>query len=323
MDEIEISSSCGSHEDSDVDVECGSPPVAASSSKRSLCVEGEATYSEVDSDSTAECSEMDSSPSEPADARRTKDQNRIVRPAPLCCHVNILSTVQILIYVCLAVRHGWAPSVHVLVSHGAKIAYEIVVRQQWWRLFTAMMLHAGPLHLLGNISIQVLTLPQLESQWGVVVLGLVYVSSASFGFVASCIFLPHAVSVGCSGALVGVLGCWWVELLVGLRESCPHSGLCDDDSVSAAMVTLVILVIVATSWREGVDTSCHLGGLFHGLMCGCMLISYKHFTGCVGRVTVLSILMILLSCYVWLLCYVVNHSHQYATQSKQANIESG
>ena len=42
-----------------------------------------------------------------------------------------------------------------LVRFGAKETALIVDEQQWWRLFSPIMVHAGILHILPNVAIQV------------------------------------------------------------------------------------------------------------------------------------------------------------------------
>jgi membrane associated rhomboid family serine protease len=41
-----------------------------------------------------------------------------------------------------------------LVIQGAKVTALVVYRGQWWRLLTPLLLHAGLIHLVVNLGIQ-------------------------------------------------------------------------------------------------------------------------------------------------------------------------
>lgn len=80
-------------------------------------------------------------------------------------------------------------------------------------LLTHMFLHAGWLHLLGNLLILYLAGPYIEDVWGRPLYGSFYVAS---GIVAAFSFaLPHGDSsvpmIGASGAIAGVMGAFLVR----------------------------------------------------------------------------------------------------------------
>lgn len=41
------------------------------------------------------------------------------------------------------------------VLFGAKVASLIVYKNQWWRLVSGIMLHAGIVHIITNVAVQV------------------------------------------------------------------------------------------------------------------------------------------------------------------------
>jgi membrane associated rhomboid family serine protease len=80
-------------------------------------------------------------------------------------------------------------------------------------LFTSMFMHAGWLHVLGNMFILYLAAPAVEDAWGRPLFLAFYLAS---GVVASLTFvLTHASSavplVGASGAIAGVMGAFLVR----------------------------------------------------------------------------------------------------------------
>ena len=73
-----------------------------------------------------------------------------------------------------------------LSEWGAKNAVNILDDGEWYRLVTPIMLHAGVIHLLCNVAVQVETGAFFEREWGSVNWLIIYLSSAvgSSGFTA-------------------------------------------------------------------------------------------------------------------------------------------
>jgi membrane associated rhomboid family serine protease len=53
-----------------------------------------------------------------------------------------------------------------LSDWGGKNAINILEDGEWWRLVTPIMLHAGIIHLLCNVAIQLETGTFFECKWG-------------------------------------------------------------------------------------------------------------------------------------------------------------
>jgi rhomboid protease GluP len=49
------------------------------------------------------------------------------------------------------------PSVYVMLDYGAQQGGFIIYEDQWWRIITAMFVHAGIIHLACNVYVQVKT----------------------------------------------------------------------------------------------------------------------------------------------------------------------
>jgi membrane associated rhomboid family serine protease len=77
----------------------------------------------------------------------------------------LISLAQIFVLVALVVQYGTAPlennpyfgpSVNVLIQFGAKDGELIIKDEEYWRLLSAIILHAGVYHLLSKIALQLL-----------------------------------------------------------------------------------------------------------------------------------------------------------------------
>ena len=82
----------------------------------------------------------------------------------------------------------------------------VAPRWQLWRLATPMVLHAGPLHIIMNMYVQLLLGIQCETEWGTRKTAAIYVASGVGGALASAVASPTSIGVGASGAIVGLLG---------------------------------------------------------------------------------------------------------------------
>jgi len=154
------------------------------------------------------------------------------------------------------------PHYHVFDGIGAKNAARILEYHEWWRLFSPMMLHAGWLHLIGNLAVQLRTGAMLEAVWGHTAWLFIYVTSGAFGVLASCVMTPNHLGVGSSGALCGLLGAWGSFILITWNQTSPVDiKLRNAQTFSVAMS---VALIVGLSFLPLMDFAAHVGGLVIG-----------------------------------------------------------
>jgi rhomboid protease GluP len=75
-----------------------------------------------------------------------------------------------------------------------------------WRLFTALFLHVGLIHLVFNMWALASFGPIVERLYGSVAYGVIYAFAGLIGGLASITWRPDINSVGASGAIFGILG---------------------------------------------------------------------------------------------------------------------
>ena len=115
--------------------------------------------------------------------------------------------------VSLATNPMIGPSWQTLVLFGAKQGALIIYRREGWRIFTAVVLHAGIVHVLCNVSVQLFVGGYLNLIWGTPQFLTIYIAAGVFGNLLSCIALPDTISVGSSGAVLGLLTAWTVWIV--------------------------------------------------------------------------------------------------------------
>ena len=140
-----------------------------------------------------------------------------------------------------------------------------VAHGQWWRLFTAVWLHADLAHLATNASIGLILLGLTMGRYGTGV-GLLaaYLAGAGGNLLAGLLSLQTHRSLGASGMVMGCLGLLAVQSLSLWRQT-PHatkfilSGLCGG-----------VMLFALLALTPGTDVMAHLGGFACGLLLGAL-----------------------------------------------------
>lgn len=146
----------------------------------------------------------------------------------------------------------------VLVRLGAKFGPLIVYRGEWWRLVTAMFLHAGIFHIGMNLWCLFDLGPMVEALFGSAKFIVLYLVTGVAGFLLSLYWRPGVVSIGASGAILGLVG-----ILIGL--SFHHGGV---GKAYRGQLWRWVIYIFIFGLFFAIDNAAHLGGLVTGLVLG-------------------------------------------------------
>lgn len=204
----------------------------------------------------------------------------------LCSWSMVLAVTQVLVLLApLVFYDGYAPVANnvllgprlwVLDKMGAKNAAKILLWNEWWRLFTPMVLHAGWVHLLGNLLLQLRTGMALEVLWGSTRWIFIYVVSGFYASLSSCVFTPGSISVGSSGALCGLVGAWLPFILITWHQTLPR-----DVKLRNAQLFIVItsiILCIPLSLLPMVDWAAHFGGTAAGMASSMLVFAERHQT---------------------------------------------
>ncbi|MBQ7657950.1 MAG: rhomboid family intramembrane serine protease [Butyrivibrio sp.] len=153
-----------------------------------------------------------------------------------------------------------------MYEKGAMIT-EVVLRDgQYYRLFTAMFLHADPRHLVNNMLMLALGGAIVENYTGHAFYFFLYMLSGLFGNMISMVYEIQNrlswISVGASGAIMGLVGFVVVWILVN-RKSFVRSR-----SLVIRLALLGIFVIEACFFQRGANIAAHTGGFATGAVLG-------------------------------------------------------
>ena len=147
----------------------------------------------------------------------------------------------------------------VLVDLGAKVNQYILLGE-WWRLFTAMFLHIGVMHLLFNMWALFAIGRLVEAYFGHVRYAIIYLLGGLFGSLASYAFSP-SVSAGASGAVFALTGATAVYFF-RYRDNFGSHGR----AVLQNMLFIIVINLAFGFAGSGVDNWGHIGGLVGGLL---------------------------------------------------------
>ena len=131
----------------------------------------------------------------------------------------------------------------------------LVDNGDWWRLVTAMFLHASVLHLAFNMLALYWLGSAVEAAIGTRQYILLYFVSGLAGSAGALVFSsPFAVTVGASGAIFGVMG---ALLILEYRAT---------GSLAGQAMMLIVINLAITFSISGISKGGHLGGLLGGIL---------------------------------------------------------
>ncbi len=137
---------------------------------------------------------------------------------------------------------------------------------QWWRIFTAITLHADLPHLVSNVSIGIVLLGLTMGRYGTGVGLLAALLAGAAGNVAD-LFIYHGAhrSLGASGMILGCLGLLAAQSLSLSR----HHPLATKYVIGSVLGGIMLFVLFGLT--PGTDIIAHLGGFVTGLLLGGIL----------------------------------------------------
>ena len=168
--------------------------------------------------------------------------------------------INVLVFIVFSII-GNTEDAQFMLTHGACFA-PLVKEGEVYRLFTAMFLHFGVEHLIGNMLLLIFLGDTLERVVGSVRYLIIYLLGGLGGNVLSCCIAlyrkNYAVSAGASGALFAVIGAL-VYLVLRKRG--------DVEGISGKRLLLMAALSIAQGFTAaGIDGYAHIGGFLCGML---------------------------------------------------------
>ena len=178
----------------------------------------------------------------------------------------LLLAINIIIWLVMQLVGGFLnQDADLLLRFGAMFG-PLIATGEYWRLFTAMFLHAGLIHLFFNCFGLFIFGRLVEGVYGHLRFTATYLLAGLSGGVLSYLFNRTAIAVGASGAIFGILGALAAYFVVH-RTSMGEMGRRNlTGLVAIAAVNLAIGILI-----PGIDNWAHMGGLAGGFLMGLAL----------------------------------------------------
>jgi rhomboid protease GluP len=151
-----------------------------------------------------------------------------------------------------------------IIEAGALVRKRVLAGD-WWRFLTAMFLHGGPDHLIGNLVVLYVIGMAVEHAFGLVRAAGVYFTAGLAGGMLSVAANPGP-SVGASGAIFGLIGAL-IVVLYRYRDRFQIR----DKRIGAVLIMWAGYQIVIGFATPFIDNMAHLGGFAGGALAALVL----------------------------------------------------
>ena len=153
----------------------------------------------------------------------------------------------------------YAPGHYSLLAMGASDSAQVLGQGEWWRLFTATVLHGSPAHLIGNLITFLMVGFLLEPMIGIGWFAAIYFTGGFAGALLSTLFNPaDSLSVGASGAIMATLAALFT---LSFHAGAKRPGLMRRIASGSLFPALIPAV---ASGGTVVDINAHFGGCIAG-----------------------------------------------------------
>jgi membrane associated rhomboid family serine protease len=165
----------------------------------------------------------------------------------------------------------YSPGHYSLLAMGASGRALVFGQGEWWRLFTATVLHGSPAHLIGNLVTFLTVGFLLEPMIGIGWFAAIYFTGALAGALLSTLLnAPDTLSVGASGAIMATLAALFT---LSFHAGARRPGLMRRVAGGSLFPALIPTVAAGGA---AVDVNAHFGGCIAGIVIAfAMLIAWN------------------------------------------------
>lgn len=132
---------------------------------------------------------------------------------------------------------------------------------EWWRIFTPVLLHASPMHIMFNMWALWVLGPQVERGVGTLPFVGLYLAGAGAGGAFFFVTNEVGIAVGASGAIFGLFGVW-LNWAIRRRNTMHGQALLRQIGFLLLINAAIPFLIPRIAWEA------HLGGLIAGFVIG-------------------------------------------------------
>jgi rhomboid protease GluP len=196
---------------------------------------------------------------------RRENRRWLWRPSPtspaLLFHWGALGWGALILFV-----DAWSRIAGPAIRDAGLMSSAAVLEGEWWRLFTAITLHADLAHLMANLTTGVILLGFAMARWTAGTALLAAWCAGALGNVAGLLLHPEThLGLGASGMVMGALGLLATASWRDRNADHTGPGLLLRGLLGAFLLFILIGV------NPSSDVVAHLGGFVGGLLLGALL----------------------------------------------------
>ncbi len=213
-------------------------------------------------------------PNQWASPQRTPAQRQMMRVSFALRNTPVVTYsligINVLIFVLELVTAGGA---NISNSNFVNSAFQdngAIAQGEWWRIFTAMFLHASILHVGMNMLSLYFIGTIVERLYGIGRYLTIYFISGIAGGLLFFALVPHGQALGASGAIAGVFGAMGAFFFVNRERLGPVA-----NSILGQWAFWLVLNVALNLYdTSGIAWQAHLGGIVMGIILGIILIPH-------------------------------------------------
>ena len=137
-------------------------------------------------------------------------------------------------------------------------------------IITSIFIHAGVLHILGNMFFLWMFGPNVEGLFGSKIFAISYLSWGIFGGLSHAVlhFNSTIPAIGASGAIAGILGAFLIVCPKARISTLVISRVVDIPSYIYLTLWIIFQIIYCVTGASGVGWLAHIGGFLAGMLTG-------------------------------------------------------
>ncbi|HXS74225.1 MAG TPA: rhomboid family intramembrane serine protease [Rhodanobacteraceae bacterium] len=193
---------------------------------------------------------------------------RLDRLSPVAPVTPLLVAANVLVFVamCISGVGFFKPEGAAVLGWGSNFG-PLTMGGEWWRLFTAMFVHFGVIHIAFNMWALLQIGRIAERLFGSMRFLLLYVLAGLIASMTSLLWNPEVNSAGASGAIFGILG-GLLAFVLNPRNDVPRAVMVEHRNSTLVFAAYSLFYGFA---HTGIDNAAHLGGLLSGICMGALL----------------------------------------------------
>ena len=172
----------------------------------------------------------------------------------------LLIVINVLVYL-VETAAGGSENTEVALRFGALYTPYVIVKGEWWRLFTSMFIHFGLTHIASNMVSLYMVGRIVEAYYGKIRFLVIYLAAGLGGGLLTLVTdlqsRDFSLTAGASGAIFGIMSAFVVFAVNPVtRKAFPIR----------RVISGIFFALLPGFYTSGISVTAHIGGFIVGLI---------------------------------------------------------